>query len=115
MSCPTGKITFTTRISAWQWAIKDSNKFGHTLRPYTCKYCRRFHLTKREDTVRASTIPFKVGMRLNLQTGEIIKKIPKKHKKPKVYYPMPKKPVILKEVPEWKKKILRFIIRLLKI
>lgn len=78
MKCPTGKITFTTRISAWQVAIKKGNEYGNKLVPYHCPICKRIHLTKRDDTVKGSTIPFKVGNRINITTGERIRR--KKHK-----------------------------------
>ena len=115
MICPTEKVTFTTRISAWQSAIKNGNRFNHKLVPYHCKFCKRIHLTKREDTVKGSTIPYKVGLKLNTITGEKIEVKRKKYKKPKIYSPMPKKPSIVATIPPWKKKILRWVIKILKI
>ena len=119
MSCVTGKVEFTTKISAWQSAIKNSNRFSHKLVPYHCKFCGKRHLTKREDTVKGSTMPFKVGMKLNTITGEKIKVERKKYKKPKLKnifkMPKPEKPSIVAKIPPWKKKILKFVIWILKI
>lgn len=119
MSCITGKVIFTTKISAWQSAIKNSNRFNHKLVPYHCKFCGKIHLTKREDTVKGSVIPYKVGMKINTITGDKIKFERKRYKKPKLRtifkMPKPEKPNRLKDVPMWKKKILKFVIWILKI
>lgn len=121
MSCPTGKIPFNTKLSAWQASIKKGNKYNTTFAPYHCTFCQKIHLTKRKDTIKGSTMPYKVGLRLNTFNGEIIKK---KYKRHKAYHLQTKKmpkskdttePNILVGVPEWKKKILRFVIKLLKI
>ena len=122
MKCPTGKITFTTRISAWQVAIKKGNEYNHKLVPYHCPICKRIHLTKRDDTVKGSTIPHKVGARINLETGELaVKRKKRKYKKPKVYintksfYQEQYTKQKMEKIPEWKKKILRLVLRLLRI
>lgn len=116
MACPSGKIVFTTRLSAWQAAIQKGNKYNHKLAPYTCPFCGKFHLTKRESTVKGSTIPHRVGARLNLETGTIYKKSVNKHKKSKLFkMPNYNKPRFVDTIPPWKKRILKFIIKILRI